>query len=737
MSMTYMFGMGRTDEATNGSGLTACSPRSPGLTSEPGCPLNACSTTAKRSALAGLCLAMLLAAGALAVSTGFWVFATQEDFLKGQCKGLSISSEGALLPGFVVEALPAEKEEAVWSLFPYEGGRFLAGTGNSGKVYVYEGDKAAAAWNTGGLAVTCFATDGAGLLLAGVIPQGKVLKLKKEGDKFTAETFARIPADYVWKLAYSARDKVFYAATGPEGDLYRIDREGAVTLWFDSKETHLLSLAVSADGRVFAGSGPRGLVYEITDKGKATVLYDCAEEEVWALCLDVGGLIVGANKAAEGGGQEKPPEQGAAAPKAAEKPSSGTLPTHAPKAFSIYRVRLDGGATRLFGSEKEFVWDVATDGAGRVLVATGNEGRLYRLAPDGTSYETLLDVEQKAISAIGMSQGDVAVLATATPAALLKATAKAEAGEFTTQVLDAGFAATWGSATWRGTGKITVQTRSGQTAEPDDTWSAWSAALTRSGEQIASPRGRYFQLKVKLEGQASALYELRAAFLADNQRPEVKELSVKRIAPKGDSGPPQPEKKDAGARVVDTWPKPRTSSLEVSWKAADPDGDKLTFRLYQRFRDARTWLALNDDKPIKDTKYVWETEGLPEGEYGLKLVVSDSEANPPGRALTAVKIIDPVVIDNRPPRIEGLKVEGALLTARAEDETSFIKHLAVQVDGGEWRFIFPEDGMFDSKSEGIKVDLKTLTEAGEHIVSVRAVDAEDNVGSASVVALVQ
>ncbi|HHN46271.1 MAG TPA: hypothetical protein ENN09_02415, partial [Planctomycetes bacterium] len=219
-----------------------------------------------KTAVASL-VVVFACAGALAVSTGFWVFGTQEEFLKGRCQALSISSEGVLLPGFAAEALKIEGEEAVWTLFPYGGGRFLAGTGNGGKVFIYEGDRLTPAWDTDALAITSFVGDGAELLLAASMPQGKVFRLKREGEKYTADVFAKLPADYVWKIAYSSRDRVFYAATGPEGDLFRIDRDGAVTLWFDSKETHLLSLAVSPDGRVFTGSAPRGLVYEVLEKG--------------------------------------------------------------------------------------------------------------------------------------------------------------------------------------------------------------------------------------------------------------------------------------------------------------------------------------------------------------------------------------------------------------------------------------------------------------------------------------
>jgi len=693
----------------------------------------------KRAIIAGA-LAAILSAAAFAVSTGFWVFGTQEEFLKGKSKGLSISSEGVLLPGFTIEKMDVEKEEAVWSLYPYGGGKFLVGTGSAGKIYIYEGDKVTPAWTTDSFAITCFASDGADLLLAGSMPKGIVFRLKKDGDKYTSEVFAKLPASYIWRMAYSPKDKVFFATTGPDGDLYKIDKDGAVTLWLDTKETNLLGLAVSPDGKVYVGSAPRGLIYEVTDKGKANVLFDCPEEEVWALSLDMSGLIAGANKTVEGAAapEQKASDQGAQAPKEAEKPTSGSMPTHAPRSSSVYRVRLDGGGTKLFTSPKESTWDVATDATGKILVATGETGHIYRLAADGTSYETLVDTEQKSITAIGMMNGDVAVMGTSGPATVLKVSAKAESGEFTSPVLNAGFAASWGSITWRGTGKISVQARSGQTGEPDDTWSDWSAAITRPGEQVTPPRGKYFQFKVKLEGAASSLDEIRAAFLTDNQRPEVDELSVKRLPPKGENPPPPPEKKEGqSARVVDAWPKPRSSSLEVDWKAIDPDGDKLAYRLYYRFQNAHNWLVLNDDKPIYDNKFQWETEGLPEGDYALKIVANDNEANPPARALTAVKILDPVVIDNRPPRLENLHLEGTTLIGRAEDDTSIIKYLAVQIDGGEWHFVFSEDGMFDSKSEGIKVDLKQFTDGGEHIVAVRAVDAEDNVGAGSVVALIQ
>jgi hypothetical protein len=73
-------------------------------------------------------------------------------------------------------------------------------------------------------------------------------------------------------------------------------------------------------------------------------------------------------------------------------------------------------------------------------------------------------------------------------------------GTFTSAVFDAGRSAAWGTARWTanvpaGTTLI-VQTRSGNTAAPDGSWSAWATA--GNGGAVASPGGRYLQYRVLL-----------------------------------------------------------------------------------------------------------------------------------------------------------------------------------------------------------------------------------------------
>jgi methionine-rich copper-binding protein CopC len=76
----------------------------------------------------------------------------------------------------------------------------------------------------------------------------------------------------------------------------------------------------------------------------------------------------------------------------------------------------------------------------------------------------------------------------------------ATSGTFTSSVFNAGRIATWGLASWTATlpagTTITVQTRSGNTATPDSTWSAWTDVS--NGGTVASPAGQYLQYRVVL-----------------------------------------------------------------------------------------------------------------------------------------------------------------------------------------------------------------------------------------------
>jgi hypothetical protein len=61
-----------------------------------------------------------------------------------------------------------------------------------------------------------------------------------------------------------------------------------------------------------------------------------------------------------------------------------------------------------------------------------------------------------------------------------------------------------------------------------------------------------------------------------------------------------------------------------------------------------------------------------------------------------------------------------------------IRRADVSVDSGEWHAVFPEDGIADSPREVYALDLH-VEGAGEHTISLRAIDGSGNVSSARVV----
>lgn len=138
-----------------------------------------------------------------------------------------------------------------------------------------------------------------------------------------------------------------------EADGVSIDADGRVTLARDAELLHeatapfLWSLAL-AGGALWIGSGGDGRVFRLEPDGSASTVFEAAEQNVHAVH-------------ARGAGEAL----------------AGTSPDGA-----LFRVG-SGRAERIFDPDDRYIWALAADAAGNRFVATGDAGRIYRLAPDG------------------------------------------------------------------------------------------------------------------------------------------------------------------------------------------------------------------------------------------------------------------------------------------------------------------------------------------------------------------
>jgi hypothetical protein len=303
-----------------------------------------------------------------------------------------------------------------------------------------------------------------------------------------------------------------------------------------------------------------------------------------------------------------------------------------------------------------------------------------------------------------------------------------EDGTLTSKPLDAGQIAAWGTVRLRGLAPeqttLTIATRSGNLAEPTDaTWSTWSKnmPLTDDFMPIGSPAGRFLQYRVTMssDGRRSpSLGSVRLIYQVGNLPPVVSSLKV---TPNNQGSTPQ-----------QTAPTKLYRHVEI--KAADPNKDKLSFRIAYRLIGRGAWVEITED--LTEPTFVWDTRTVADGRYELHITASDEPSNVAPQAMTGSRITEPVTVDNTAPAIRNgaARRDGrnATVQGRATDALSRIVTLAYSVDSAdEWHVVLPTDGICDSTDEPFSFDVEDL-DVGAHQITVRAVDVYGNIGYASV-----
>jgi hypothetical protein len=311
-------------------------------------------------------------------------------------------------------------------------------------------------------------------------------------------------------------------------------------------------------------------------------------------------------------------------------------------------------------------------------------------------------------------------------AALYRVTGKASDAKYVSEVYDAKNPSKWGRLLWQGSGKLVLETRSGNTAKPDVGWSTWAAPTKisatgggQSGGTIVSPPGRYLQFRVSLPDDAT-VRRVTSYFLPANSATSVDEVTIEPA-----SVEKQPTLKEAGGKT-------RSPVLRLKWKVDNTDSDDTGYVLAVRKDGDVDWRTLQTGKPpLTATSFEWNTETFPDGWYRVRVTSSDALSNSPDRALTSQKASALFVVDNTRPVIEGLTVKGGRAEARAVDELSVINEMAFSVDDGNWQLGTTVDGIFDGEEESLRIDLPTGLAKGTHTLSLRVADAAGNVGSAT------
>lgn len=709
-------------------------------------------------------LALFLALPVLAAGPATWELTQYADFLAGKLRHVSLSRDGELRPGLATARVDSLPESSLWSLTVTPDGTAFLGTGPNGRVYRQRPTDAAPVLYATLTEPHIFALATApnGTVYAAASPGGKVYRLDPAGPTL----FAQTPANLLWSLL-ATNDAVF--AGGDEGRLFRLT-SGAATLYYQSNQSNITALAPGPNGSLYAGSDPNGFLFHITAPNQARVLYDAPFTEIRTILphpsgavhfLAMGGVAarrtpaatqptatpagsgtpqvtttITVTEEAQGGLNIKPPAAAASAP---QTPATTTpTPTYDIPGLdrsAIYRLNSNLTVDQLYVTKEETLFDLARH-QDQLHFVTDRAGRLYRL--DGDRSATLLaETGEGELGRLVSTPTGWLTTATAGPKLIRLSNTPAGPYEYESPVHEAANLATWGALRLTATGNPRLETRSGNTARPDDTWSAW---VSLNNGITQSPAARYIQWRL----QTASPFTVRAAtlhYLPRNQPPVVKSITaVLTVSPAPTAAVPAATATTSTytLTVTDTGEASSSSSagtpsqapanparrqLTLSWTAEDPDSDLLRYTLEFRPEASTTFLPLKQD--INETYHVLDADALADGRYLFRVTASDLPANSPSTAQTAQLVSVPVLLDQTPPRLEAT-LNGAQLRVTATDTASSIRRIEVSVNAGPWQILDPTDGIFDSLSEVAGATLSLP--AGESIVTVRASDASLNTG---------
>ena len=747
-----------------------------------------------------LLLAFCLAASA--EHTRRWRQSSYDEFIKGTAHGVAVRSDGRLelAPKFTL--LADADASYLWSLRVAPNGGLYAGGGSPARVFRFDaGQKPTVVFDSTDLAAQTIAFDAKGTLYVGTSPDGKVYKVSATGEK---AVFFDPKCKYIWDLEFGA-DGTLYVATGDKGQIFAVNPDGKGSLFYDSDEAHIRVLAFDGKGQLLAGTEPSGRVLRVTPRGgqassnktsaenkgsaEGFVLYETAKREVTALTVGSEGTIyVAAIGEKQRAGQA--PTTIVATPQGTTTFTNSGVISGAPQPIftpfpamvssSVYRISSEGAPDELWSSREDVVYSLGIAQDGRLLAGTGNAGSLLAIDQRG-AYAQLAKAGSAQITGIARNANGKIFLCTANPGKIFSVGPEYEPeGTYESRSYDAQNFSKWGRVEWwtapveassgknpKGSPRLEFFVRTGNTEDPGGEWSRWFGPYAQSGTAIEAPSARFVQWKAVIhDGRpGDGIFWVSIAYLPRNVAPVIEGIAIQDPGVRTQStfviaaGQQQsvtlkqpPSDNTNGVIITQSGTPPHFEQPpqgfvqkgydSVLWNAHDANDDDLKYAIYYRGENERDWKLLKDK--LDQKFYSWDTTGMPDGGYYLKIVASDSPSNPLDVALTTERDSERFEIDNTPPTIENLKAMARIdfsgsvisytiqLNFTARDAATSIDRAQYSVDGGDWILCPPVGRISDAREENYNVSV-VVPGPGEHTIAVRAYDRFENVGSAKTV----
>lgn len=680
------------------------------------------------------CLFLILAwaTAAFAAQPKRVVTDSMEDFAAGELESIRLSDSGEIRPGPALDLVHDFKNMILWDAVRLPGtGDLIIGSGPKGQVHRLDRKGQATqltAFTESDVYAVAVGPDGA--IYAASSPDGKVFRRGPRGGGF--EVWFEHGEKYVWDMAFDAKGRLL-VATGETGKLFRVEGRKKGEVIFDAEQPHLRCLVTDVAKGFYVGTVGQGLVYWIRDGQKPVVVMDSGRTDIAAMAADEAGNVYAAavgekqesaKTNSNGSSLESVKITGikglitlsAASP---ENPSASGNKTSQPRSSAensqpvsseVYRIDPRHYPVVLHASPHEthsLAW--AED---HLLAGTGDEGRFMAIYPDGSS-GPLGKVDSKQVTALlSDPKGGWFLLGSNWGRVYQMGARTTQDARYLSKIIDSGLFARWGRFKVYGDAQYSIRTRSGNTAEPGNSWYDWSFL---DGNRTASPDARYLQFEIILE--EGSISRVDFTYLPQNQPPNIKEIKALEpgIGFVSLQNPPPPKKIQTSSQLLKTdntappvverfRPVTESGIRTIVWDADDPNGDELTYQVDVR-RDDQDWERLADK--VSDTLFSWDTSGWPDGIYYARVTASDSADNAAGQELQDTKVSHAWRIDHTAPEINILTRSQEGVRFRVLDEGGVLDSVAVSTNGRDYQVVIPEDGILDSENETFFVERQT------------------------------
>jgi hypothetical protein len=176
-------------------------------------------------------------------------------------------------------------------------------------------------------------------------------------------------APFLWTLV-PGPDGAVFAGSGNEGKVFRIDRSGKASVFYDAPELEIHAIAAAPNGGLYVAASPDGRVYKVDAKGQAATFFAPEDKYIWSLAADAAGNLYAGTG-----------EKGV-----------------------IYKITPDGKGTPFYRTRSTNVVALAIDSAGNLLAGTESPGRVFRIDREGKGF-VILESSYREIHSLRVGAG--------------------------------------------------------------------------------------------------------------------------------------------------------------------------------------------------------------------------------------------------------------------------------------------------------------------------------------------